>query len=184
MKKFIHFAHDDSLTADDKVAKIRVLQDKVKASQQQFGLIKKDLSIDEQMVPHFGRHSAKMFIWGKPIRFGYKNWVLASSDRYPYKFETYTGACKTMDSSKPIGPQVVSDLLSFVEKRACHRIYFDNFFALYLLLRDLYKKGFKALGTIHENRTMKCTLRPSKSVEKEKRGFLDYRSDECVSIVQ
>ena len=31
---------------------------------------------------------------------------------------------------------------------------------------------------------MKCPLRPSKSVEKEKRGFFDYRSDKCVSIVQ
>ena len=63
------------------------------------------------MVPYFGRHSAKMFICGKSIRFGYKNWVLASSDGYPYNFETYTRACDTKDSSKPLGPQVVSTLL-------------------------------------------------------------------------
>ena len=31
---------------------------------------------------------------------------------------------------------------------------------------------------------MKCPLRPSKSVEKEKRGFFDHRSDDYVSIVQ
>ena len=52
------------------------------ASLQQFGLFEKDLSIDKQMVPYFGRNSAKMFIRGKPIRFGYKNWDLASSDSY------------------------------------------------------------------------------------------------------
>ena len=60
--KFIHFANDDNLTAGDKLAKIRPLQDKVNASLQQFRLFEKDLSIDEQMVPYFGRHSAKMFI--------------------------------------------------------------------------------------------------------------------------
>ena len=184
IKKFIRFADNDNLTAGDKLAKIRPLQDKANASLQQFGLLEKDLSIDEQMVAYFDRHSAKMFIRGKPIRFGYKNWVLALSDDYPYKFGTYTGACKTKDSSKPLGSQVVFNLLSIVEKPACHGVYFDNFFTLYLLLRDLHEKGFGALGTIRESRSMKCPLRPSKSVENEKRGFFDYRSDECVSIVQ
>ena len=87
----------------------------------------KNLAIDEQMIPYFGRHSAKMFIRGKPIRFGYKNWVSALSDGYPYKFETYTGACDSKDSKKPLGPQVVSALLSIVENPACHCVYFDNF---------------------------------------------------------
>ena len=76
----------------------------------------------------------RMFIHGKPIRFGSKNWVLASSDGYPYKFETYTGACDTKDSSKPLGPQVVSALLSIVENPACHCVYFDILFASYHLL--------------------------------------------------
>ena len=83
----------------------------VNASLQQFGVFAKDLVINAQMLSYFGRHSAKMFNRGKPIRFGYKNWVLASSDGYPYKFETYTGACDTKDSSKPVGPKVVSALL-------------------------------------------------------------------------
>lgn len=33
---------------------------------------KKDYSIDEVMIPYFGRHSAKQYIRGKPIRYGYK----------------------------------------------------------------------------------------------------------------
>ena len=59
MKKFIHFADNNNLTAGDKLANIRSLQDKVNASLQQFGLFEKDLSIDEQMIPHFGRHSQR-----------------------------------------------------------------------------------------------------------------------------
>ena len=70
----------------------------------------------------------------KPIRFDSKNWVLASSDGCPYKFETYTGACNTKDSSKLLGPQVVSALFSVVENPACHCVYFDNSFTSYYLL--------------------------------------------------
>ena len=51
-------------------------------------------------------------------------------------------------------------------------------------MRDLHEKNFRALGTIRKGRTMKCPLRPSKSVEKEERGFFDDRSDDYVSIVQ
>ena len=83
IKKYIHFANNDNLSAGDKLTKIRSLQDRVNTSLQQFGIFAKDLSVDEQMVPYFGRHSAKMFIRGKPIRFDNKNWVLASSDGYP-----------------------------------------------------------------------------------------------------
>ena len=146
VKKLIHFADNNNLPAGNKLAIIRPLQDRVNASLQQLGVFAKDLAIDEQMVPYFGRHSAKMFICGKLIRFGDKNWVLASSDGYPYKFETYTGAYDTKDSSKPLGPQVESALLSIVENPACHCVYFDNFFTSYYLLRDLHKKNFRALG--------------------------------------
>ena len=106
----------------------------------------KDLAINEQVILYFGRHSAKMLIRGKPIRFGYKNWVLASSDGYPYKFETYTGACDTKDSSKLLGPQFVFALLSIVENPVCHCVYFDNFCTSYYLLRDCTKRISRLLG--------------------------------------
>ena len=176
IKKLIHFADNNNLPAGDKLAKIRPLQDGVSASLQQFGVFAKDLAIDEQMVP--------WFIRDKPIRFGYINWALESSNGYLYKFETYTGACDTKDSGKLLGPQVVSALLSIVENPACHCAYFDNFSTSFYLLRYLHKKNFRALGTIREDYITKCPLRPSKSVEKEERGFFEHRSDDHVSIVQ
>ena len=72
IKKYIEFADNNNLPAAGKLAKIQPLQDRVNASLQQFGVFAKDLTIDEQMVPYFGRHSAKMFISSKPIRFNYK----------------------------------------------------------------------------------------------------------------
>jgi DNA excision repair protein ERCC-6 len=151
---------------------------------QQFGIFSKHLSIDEQMVPYFGRHSIKMFIKGKPIRFGYKNWVLAASSGYPYKFETYMGSSKGSEKGKPLGPRVVLGLLSVVENPECHHVFFDNFFTSYGLLKSLKELKFKATGTVRENRIMKCPLQPSKIISMKERAFYDYRSDNNVMIVQ
>ena len=52
-----------------------------------------------------------MFICGKQIRFGYKNWVLASCDGYPFKFKTCTRAREAENSSKSLGYQVVTFLV-------------------------------------------------------------------------
>ena len=112
-----------------------------------------------------------MFIRGKPISFGYKNWVLAFSYNYSCKFETYTGASKSKDSGKPLELQVVCSLLSVVKNPTCHRVYFDNFFTSYSLLRCLIENKFSALGTIPENRKMKCSLSHQKSFSKRNRGF-------------
>ena len=146
IKNLIHFAENNNLPAGDKLAKIRHQQDRANASLQQFGVFAKYLAIDEQMVPNFGRHSAKMFIRGKPIRFGYQNWVLASSDGYPYKFETYTRACDTKDSSKPLGPQDVSALLSIVKNPACHCVCFDNFSHFFIYCEICTKRISGLLG--------------------------------------
>ena len=49
-KKHIHFADNNNLSAGNKLANIRPLQDR-NAFLQQLGVFAKDLSVDEQMVP-------------------------------------------------------------------------------------------------------------------------------------
>ena len=63
----------------------------------------KNLSIDKSMVPYRGLHSAKQYIKGKPVKFGYKLWMLCSSDGYPYNFEIYCGQRR---SSRPPNPPI------------------------------------------------------------------------------
>ena len=58
----------------------------------QFGYMHNHFSIDEQMVPYTGMHSAKQTMSQKSICFGYKNFWLTSSDGYPYYCVPYTGA--------------------------------------------------------------------------------------------
>jgi hypothetical protein len=72
------------------------------------------LSIDEQMVPHFGRHSCKMYIKGKPVKFGFKLWCLCSSEGYPYQLIPYANANKEK-SYVGMGGQVVLELLSLLK---------------------------------------------------------------------
>ena len=146
IKRYLYFVDNNHLQIGEKLAKIQPLQDKVNRSLQQFGVFSKDLLINEQMVPYFSRHSSKMFIQEKPIRFGYKNLVLASSYDYPYKFETYTGASKSKGSNKPLGLQVVCSLLSVLKNPTCHRVYFDNFFMSYSLFVTCMKTNFGHLG--------------------------------------
>ena len=55
------------------MAKIRPIQKVANASLQKFEIFAEDLSVDEQMMPYLERHLCKMFIRGKPIRFGCKN---------------------------------------------------------------------------------------------------------------
>ena len=90
IKAYLHIADNHNL-AQSKVAKVLPLLDLLKVNCQQFGVFHKSLSIDESMVPYRGLHSAKQYIKGKPVKFGYKLWMLCSSDGFPYNFEIYCG---------------------------------------------------------------------------------------------
>ena len=72
IKKYFHVADNQNLKNDHKVAKVAFLYEAMNKNLSQWGIFHKILSIDEAMVPYFGKHSAKMYIKDKPIRFGYK----------------------------------------------------------------------------------------------------------------
>lgn len=81
----------------------------------QFGCWATTLSIDEQMVPYFGRNSCKMYIRNKPVRFGYKLWCLCSSDGYLFQCMPYAGASDGYNRQVGLGADVVLRLLECVE---------------------------------------------------------------------
>ncbi|KAJ8911933.1 hypothetical protein NQ315_016274, partial [Exocentrus adspersus] len=137
---------------------------------------KENLSVDEMIVLYYGHHSLKQFIRAKPIRFGYKLWAMCGNDGYCFNFSLYCGKEKT-DTTDPLGTRVVQKMLSVVEDPKNHFVYFDNFFSSHSLLSELKDLGFRATGTIRENRTQKCPLKSTKELEKDKRGAYDYQFD-------
>jgi len=125
LKRLCHIADNQAL-GTSKVAKIQPLYDSLNNCLLQFGVFDSMLSIDESMVPYYGHHSAKMFIRGKPIRFGYKIWMLCSSDGYPYQAAIY---CRKTDRPQHVtlGKHVVTSLADCIPNKAEHELYFDNF---------------------------------------------------------
>jgi DNA excision repair protein ERCC-6 len=141
IKSMIHLVDNTKLdTNSSKVAKVLPLYDAINSASKAFGIFHQLLSVDESMVPYYGRHSCKMFIRGKPIRFGYKLWCMCGNDGYPYYTIIYTG--KSNESGPP-GTRVVQSMVDVVKEHSSterHEIYFDNFFTSYQLLIQLANK--------------------------------------------
>ena len=135
------------------------------------------------MVPHFVRHSCKMFICGKPIRFGYKLLCLCGSNGYPYKLSIYTGKVpNSAENSAPLGKRVVKKIVNIIEEHsqpAKQALFFDNFFTSYRLCADRTQCDIKFIGTVRENRSVGAckAITSSKKLSRSNRGSFDYRSD-------
>ena len=125
-------------------------------------LLLKILAFMSHLVPFDGRHSCKQFMRAKPIRFGYKLWVLASATRVPYKIETYQRRIN-QGRDEPLGTRVVKNALD-------HSVYFDNFFSSYSLICDLVTKRFRSTDTMRNNRIMNFPLADVKKNEEKRKG--------------
>ncbi|XP_064083929.1 piggyBac transposable element-derived protein 3-like [Macrobrachium nipponense] len=90
IKRYLPVA-DTSNLADSKIAKVLPLLEMLRERCQANGIFHEYLSIDESMIPYHGHHSTKQYLKNKPLRFGYKMWMLCSADGYPYNFELYCG---------------------------------------------------------------------------------------------
>lgn len=116
--RFIHAADNSNLVANDKFSKLRPLLNILNNIFIRYAPISSNLSIDESMIPYFGRNGCKQFIKGKPIRFGYKAWVLALPSGYCINFDVYQGR-KNQESSGEklgLGASVVMNFAKTLEK--------------------------------------------------------------------
>jgi len=179
IKKYLHLADNQNLPSGDKVAKVSPLYQLLNDNLVQFGVWHTDLSIDESMVPYFGRHGIKMFIKGKPIRFGFKLWVLCGADGFPYCLKIYIGK-ENVAVADPLGTRVVEHMVNVIMTHSdtrFHNIFFDNFFTSTKLLETLLERGIRATGTVRDNRIgdAKHHLTSSKALKtKASRSSFEY----------
>ena len=91
--KYFLAADNHQLLAEDKFAKVspflEILNQNFMKYSAAFGT--GNISIDDSMVPYFGRHPTKQFIRGKPISWGYKAWVAALPLGYIFSLSFYQG---------------------------------------------------------------------------------------------
>lgn len=177
----IHFAKTISLDSSDRYAKVRPIYDMLNERFQVHAPAAVQHSIDEQMVPYFGRHGCKQYIHGKPIRYGYKLWIGATHKGYIVWMALYQGAGTLPDNQyKPmgLGAAVVlsySDVIKKCPQFTSVHLYFDNLFTSIPLLEELKSRNVKGTGTIRDNRVDSCPLPKKKDLRKKERGWYDFR---------
>ncbi|KRY55775.1 Calcium uptake protein 3, mitochondrial [Trichinella britovi] len=147
----------------DKMSKVTPLYKLLNSSLVKHGMFHEKLSVDESIVPYFGRHAAKMFMKGKPIRFG------------------YTG--KEIHASKvPLSTRVISNMVDIIQENSNttrHTLYFDNFFNSYDLLVMLSELEMRAIGTIRPYRSngADAVMLPDKDLMKQNRSAFGFRKE-------
>jgi hypothetical protein len=152
--RFLHLCDNSNIDTKDRFAKIRPLYTLLNERCLMFFPFDHDISINETMVPYFGRHPGKQFIRSKPVRFGFKLWSMCTSGGYAIQFEPYAGS-KEKSSDRVdfgLGGSVVLDLLSEMPQHLPYNVAFDNFFTSIELMEHLGHKGIAATGTIRLNR--------------------------------
>ena len=156
----LHLADNSNLDKEDKFAKVRPLIDKLNEQCLANYLPEQSVSIDESMVPYFGRHGCKQYMRNKPVKFGYKFWVAATPLGYAIQFYPYAGKDENYDSNLGLGGSVVATLAEKLPSQvgSNYHIIMDNFFTGLNLLRILKAKGIAATGTVRINRVENAPL--------------------------
>ncbi len=104
------------------------------------------LSVDESMIPYYGRHGCKQFIKGKPIHFGNKVWSLASSSGYMYHMEPYCGSHTLLpETGLGQGPSVIIGLAEQAQVPQGCKFFHDNLFTTLSLMDEMTKEDMGAL---------------------------------------
>ena len=72
-----HLSDNINLDKQDKMTKIRPFNDMIAKRCIENRPNSPDISADESMLPYYGRNNSKQRMQNKPVRSGYKMWVLA-----------------------------------------------------------------------------------------------------------
>lgn len=155
----------DRKSADyDKLYKIRPFMKAMQENFERHFLPSCNVALDELMITFKGHSSMKQYLPNKPIKRGYKVWMMADNSGYCLKFDIYTG--KTENKvTKDLGAKVVSSLVESLEGKE-HKVYFDNYFTSVDLMKKLKDKGVNACGTVKPSRRDLPTFKSSKTMSR------------------
>ena len=112
---------------------------------------KREVSIDETLVPYKGRTKILQYIPSKPHKWGLKVWTLADSKSgYVWNWQLYTGKI-TLQNGRGAAHEVVMSLMDPLLNLG-HHLYCDNYFTSPSLFTDLGDNQTGACGTLRTNR--------------------------------
>ena len=179
IKKFLHVVDNTNQLNQndpdyDRAFKVRPLLNIVKEN---FRKIPKEenLSVDEQIIPFKGRSVMKQHMPKKPNRWGYKMFLLAGGESgICYDFVLYTG--KADKPKHGFCTDITLELCQTVPPMMNYKVYCDNYFTTVRLQVELKKLGIFSIGTVRANRLPDLVMKDEKSLKREGRGSMDYRT--------
>lgn len=184
----LHFTDNSKMNTKDRLFKLRSVLEHLENKLLLLYSLEEHISIDEFMIPYFGRHYAKQFIKGKPIRYGFKNWALYSSTGYMYAFDVYIGKAsnKGTDYGLGVGGNTVLYLIkkAKIPENQGYKIYFDNYFTSYNLLDNLSNLNICATGTVRENRLKNCLLPRNDNFKKKAKGSVQSSFTSNIAVTK
>ena len=150
----LHLVDNNSIVRDvsdpkyDRIAKTRWLVEMFVNVSKDIYNLEREITVDECVIPYKGRYCfIRQFMPDKPVRFGIKVWLLASSkSRFVWQMEVYFGE-GTGAGPHGLGYHVVERMVKGLEHRG-HCLVIDNFFASVNLFHELMCKGIWATGTV------------------------------------
>lgn len=92
----------------------------------------------------------------KPVRSGYKMWILAASPEYVVNFDPYQGTKNGMSMQASVKTRglwegLFLSPLDALPKKTCYRVFMGNFFTFLQLFEFLATSNIRASGTMREN---------------------------------
>ena len=133
------------------------------------------LSVDESIIPFKGKSTLKQYNPKKPVRWGYKSFLLCDNHGLVYNIDFYTGAIQPVNDMPDIGASgnVVLNLASIIPPHKNFKLHFDNWFTSLKLEIALDKLGIQSIGTVRANRLPECPLKSEAELKKRGRGSYD-----------
>lgn len=176
---FLHVvtASEEAQLAQHRLKKILPLQEVVKRKCLDLYQPLQQLSIDERMVKSKTRTHFRQYIRNKPVKWGYKYWVLADPTGYTIDFNIYYGAANQSTSGHGLAHDVVTELVEPFWFQG-YQVFCDNLYSSPTLFEALSANGIAATGTLRTNRkgVPKKVLQLKKALnqKKVKRGTGHY----------
>jgi hypothetical protein len=135
----------------DPLFKIRPVIDTIITKLQDIYTPEEHVTIDEAVCPFWGRIFFRVYIKGKPHKYGLKIFELSEAKSgYVYDLEVYTGAHPT-NSEHNSAFSVVDRLCSKIKGKG-HCVYMDRWFSSPKIFDHLWGCKTKAVGTVMSNR--------------------------------